>query len=208
MLPHPQHSVDELHQMVRYIFSLEAGKGGPSLVRALAGESAAPADPEITSCVLDASFTDAGRDNVPPIVGQASVMLRSRRFEAENAAEIKGSMVLGFGNANGTKAIGSIGHQHHLKFTDVPLSQAAAITCRTASAGTGGTIEVHTGKPDGPLLASVEIKPTGAWDAWTETTVPLPPNQPRSDVFLVFIKPGVSGGIMNLDWIQFEQGNP
>ena len=205
MLPHPQHSVDELHQMVQYIFSLEQGKGGPSLIRALAGEAAPPADKEITSCVLDASFTDAGRDKAPAIVGQTHVTLRSRSFEAEDAAEIKGSMVLGFANAGGKKGLGSIGHQHYAKFTDIPLDQCGGITCRTACAGTGGTIEVHIGKPDGPLVSSMKITPTGAWDKWVETTAPFQTGTGRGDVYLVFINPGVGGGMMNLDWVRFDE---
>jgi cytochrome c len=125
-------------------------------------------------------------------------------LQAEDAAEIKGSMVLGFGNAAGKKGVGSIGHQHRLKLADVPLEDSSAITCRTASAGPGGTIELRADKPDGELLASMEIKPTGDWDKWTETSVSLPVGKGRRDVWVVFVKPGVSGGMMNLDWVQFE----
>ena len=208
MLPHPQHSTDELHQMIRYIYSLEPGKGAPGLTRSLAGESSAPVDPDITSAVLDATFTDAGRDAVPAIVRQARVTLRSRRLEAELAAEITGSMVLDFGSAAGKKALGSIGHLHHATFADIPLDQCGAITCRTASAGPGGIIEFRAGNPGGAVLASMEIKPTGAWNHWTETTVPLPPGQPRGDVCLVFVNPGVGGGMMNLDWVRFDGLKP
>ncbi len=204
MLPHPQHSIDELHQMVRYIFSLEPGQGSPGLTRALAGEAAAPADPDITSAVLDASFTDAGRDAVPAIVGQTSITLRSRRIEAEQATGISGAAIQDVEGASGKKAIGGIGHLHSLKFSGIPLDQSGAITCRTASGGAGGTIEVRAGKPDGELLASLDIKPTGAAGHWIETTAPLPPGQPRSDVFLIFLKPGVDREMMPLDWVRFE----
>ena len=191
-----------------YIYSLEPGKGGPSLTRALAGETTPPADPDITSCVLDASFTDAGFENVPPIVGQASVTLRSSRIQAENSPEIKGSMVLSWANAGGKKGVGSIGHQHHVKLADIPLDQCRSITCHVASAGTGGNIEIHAGKPDGELLATLEVKPTGAWDTWVDVKAALPAGKSRTDVYLVFIKPGVGGGMMNLDWAEFEPGQP
>ncbi len=204
MLPHPQHSVDELHQMVRYIFSLEAGKSGPGLTRALEGMLTPPEDPELSALVLDAAFTDAGCGIAPPIVGRATRTLRSRRFEAEDAAEIHGSLVLEFGNAGGKKGLGSIGHQHFARFADIPLEQCGAVTCRVASAGTGGVIELRSDKPDGRILATLEVKPTGAWDRWVELTAPIPADVPRSDVFVVFVKPGVGGGMMNLDWIQFE----
>jgi cytochrome c len=204
MLPHPQHSIDELHQMVRYIYALEPGKGAAGLTRSLAGESAAPADPAISGVVLDATFTDAGRDAVPPLAGHSKVTLRPRQLEAEQAAVIHGSMVLGLGGASGGKGIGSIGHQHHAKFPQVALDQSGAISCRVASAGSGGTIEVRAGSPEGKLLASLEVKPTGAWDKWIEITAPLPAALPRTDVFVVFVRPGVGGGMMNLDWVRFE----
>ena len=205
MLPHPQHSDDELNQMVSYIYSLQAGQVGLGLTRALAGESTAPEDPEISSATFDASFTDAGRGTVPAIVGQAQVRLRSRRLEAEGAEAIKGAAVLPFGHASGKKGIGSIGHGHQLSFRDVPLDQARTITCRAAGAGSGGTVEVHAGTAEGKLLGSLQIGPTGDWDKWEETTVALPPGLGRGDVCLVFVKPGVDGGMMNLDWVRFGE---
>ena len=204
MLPHPQHTTDELHMMVHWIYSLKEGAGGPSLTRALEGQTQAPADPDISTCVLDASFTDAGRDAVPALVGQASISLRSRKFEAESAAEIKGPMTLGFGRASGQKGLGSIGDHHQVRFTGIPLAQCGKITCRVASAGTGGVIEVHAGKPEGDLLAKLDVTPTGDWDRWVELTAPLAPGHQREDVWIVFLKPGVSGGVMNLDWVRFE----
>ena len=42
MLPHPQHTTDEVTIMLRWVFALEKGKGGPTLLRGLAGEVVAP----------------------------------------------------------------------------------------------------------------------------------------------------------------------
>ena len=205
MLPHPQHSIDELHQMIRYIYSLEPGKGAPGLTRAIAGESSAPGDPDVTSGVLDASFTDTGRDAVPPIVRQARVTLRSRRIEAEQAVGITGAKVVNLGSARSRKALGNIDHLHHVTFADIPLSQCGAITCRVASGGPGGTIEIRTGNPSGELLASMEIKPTGGGNKWTEITVPLPLGRSRTDVCFVFVNPGAGNDLMNLDWVRFDE---
>jgi cytochrome c len=207
MLPHPQHTVDELHMMVKWIFALKPGEGGTALVRGLKGEITAPADAMVTAGELEAVHTDTGRSPAPPIASRAVVRLRSRQFEAESM-EFKGSMVLGFGKASGGKGLGSIGHQHTVKFPSIPLHQARQITARVASAGTGGHIEFHLNQPDGPLLANLEVKPTGDWDGWVEVTAPLTtsPVPGRSDVYAVFVKPGVGGGIMNLDWVRFGDG--
>ncbi len=205
MLPHPQHTADEVHQMVQYIFSLERGNNGSSFTRALLGESLPASDGDMASGVLEASFTDAGRDRVSSLTGRARVTLRSRRMQAEAATEIHGSRVLDFTNASGKKGVGCIGHQHHLQFTDIPLGASSKITCRTASASSGGIIEVRAGKKDGELLTSLEIKPSGGWDSWTETSAILPPAKGHRDVWLVFVKPGVGDGIMNIDWIEFGE---
>ena len=58
------------------------------------------------------------------------------------------------------------------------------------------------GSTTGELLAEIEVLPTGGWDKWTELTAPLKPAS-RGDVFVVFVNPG-KGGLMNLDWIQFN----
>jgi cytochrome c len=204
MLPHPQHSLDEIHQMVRYIYSLEPGKSGPGLTRALSGSSAAPDDPEISKAVLEASFTDAGRDAVPAIVGQASVTLRGRRIEAELAEAITGPGVKDFGSASAKKAVSGFRDRNHLTFPHIPLAQAAAITCRLASASTAGKIEFHAGSPDGELLTSLDFPATGAGNKWADFRAPLPPGKSTADVVLVFLCPPNAEGPVNLDWVKFE----
>lgn len=78
------------------------------------------------------------------------------------------------------------------------------ITCRTASAGQGGWIELHAASPGGPILARLDVPVTGGWETWQEGSAPLTiPGPARGDVFLVFKSPG-KGGLMNLDWICFD----
>ena len=73
-----------------------------------------------------------------------------------------------------------------------------------ASAGQGGWIEIHAAKPDGPLLGKLQVPVTGGWETWQEITVPLTkPDPVLGDLYVVFINPG-KGGLMNLDWLQFE----
>ena len=84
-----------------------------------------------------------------------------------------------------------------------------------ASGGQGGRIELRAGmgqvlkteppqagKPSGELLAQVDVQPTGGWDKWVELQSPLSTSY-RGDVYVVFVNPG-KGGLMNLDWIQFD----
>jgi cytochrome c len=203
MLPHPQHTTDEVTIMLRWVFGLEKGKGGTVLARGLTGEIAAPKDGQSGSFVLEATYTDAGRPPAGNLSGKATVALRSRRVEAESG-EVQGPKINGDGKAGGKKVLGSINDKHFVKFSSINLADVGGFTARACSGNVGGTIELRTGGIDGPLLGSVAVPNTGGWDKWIEQTTKFQ-NLPekRADVFAVFVNPG-KGGLMNLDWLQFN----
>jgi len=116
---------------------------------------------------------------------------------------VQGSQVLGGGSASGRQFVGSINHGSHLLFKSINLARVSGITCRTASAGQGGKIEFRAGKPDGKLLATLEVKVTGGWETWQENNAAFELLDEATDVYAVFVNPGKSG-LMNLDWVRFE----
>jgi cytochrome c len=207
MLAHQQHTSDEIAQMVSWVFSLERGKtGGAGGQRGLSGEVIASKDGGVKVAVLEASYTDNGRGEAPPLTGKARVQLRLRRVEAEGNESLGGCKTLGSKLASGGKFLGSIGHGSSATFKDVPLKQVGGFTCRVASGGAGGKVELRLGAADGALLGEVEVKPTGGWDNWVELKAPrlAIENVPdRADVYAVFVNPG-KGGLMNFDWLQFD----
>jgi cytochrome c len=203
MLPHPQQTRDELHMMVAWIYSLEKGKTGPALTRGLTGEVVVPDDANLRAAAIEASFTDAGRAPAAALAGQALVKLRSRTVEAESAGEVQGAKVANLGGASGGRGIGSIAHGSSLRIAEVNLTKSAAATFRVASKGPGGTIELREGTAGGRLIASAEVKPTGAWDNWVELPVAFEPTEARGDLVVVFLNEG-KNGLLNLDWIRFE----
>ena len=195
MLPHEAMTGDQVQLMVRWVFGLEPGKTGAGLVRGLRGELKVPKDDKLRTAQLEASYTDTGRAPAGSLAGQATVKLRQRRLEAEQADTIIGAKVLG-------NNLGAIHHGHSARFAALNLSDSASATVRVASGGVGGKIEVRSGSATGGLLASFDVIPTGGWDKWVELTSPLKPAA-RGDIFVVFVNPG-QGGLMNLDWIQFN----
>jgi cytochrome c len=206
MLPHQQHTSDEIAQMVSWIYSLEPGKTGASLQKGLAGEVKAPTDGALKIGVLEASYLDNGRGDAAPLLGKTLVRLRTRRIEAEGNETPNGCKPVGAKGASGGKAIGSVNDGHSLVFKNIPLHDVGGLTCRVASGGAGGKIELHAGSKDGPTLAEIEVNPTGGWDTWVEFKSPV--NAPasgetRTDVVAVFRNPSKTG-LMNLDWIQFD----
>ncbi|HEX3134382.1 MAG TPA: PQQ-dependent sugar dehydrogenase [Planctomycetota bacterium] len=197
MLPHPQHTTDEVTIMVRWIYSLEKGKGGPALTRGLTGDVIAPKEDKAGTFRLEATYADAGRAPAGSLSGKASVTLRSRRLEAESA-DVQGPKKMG-------NVIGSIDHGHFVRFANIDLAEVGSLTARAASGNVGGRIEFRVGSLTGDLIGSVEVPNTGGWDKWIEPSTPLAATAPkaRAEVYAVFVNPG-KGGLMNLDWVQFN----
>lgn len=203
MLPHPQHTTDEVAIMLRWVFGLEKGKGGPALTRGLAGEATAPKEDKGGLFVLEATYTDAGRGVVGALSGKARVALRSRRIEAESG-EVEGPKVMSNDKAGGKKVIGSINHGHFVKFAGLNLAGTRSVAIRASSGGSGGRAEFRAGSPTGELLASVDVPITGGWDKWEELSVPITARAQRTDVCVVFTNAG-KGGLMNVDWVHFKE---
>ncbi|HET6408671.1 MAG TPA: PQQ-dependent sugar dehydrogenase [Chthoniobacteraceae bacterium] len=204
MLPHPQHTEDELNIMMRWIFALDAKKGTPGLTRGLTGEISAPKSDQFAACVLEATYTDSGRAPAASLSGKATVSLRSRRIEADQAAEISGPQKLSSGGCTNNQCLGAVNHGHSVKFSAIHLADVGGIKVRASSGNVGGKIEFHSGSPTGPLLGSVEVPNTGGWDKWIEPQFALSANdvKDRADVVAIFTNPG-KGGLMNLDWVEF-----
>jgi cytochrome c len=197
MLPHVQHTADEVHMMVKWIYSLSDGKATPTVSRGTAGQVVPPKDGKLATGVVEAAFSDFGRAPAGPLSGKAQVRLRTRRIEAERADALEGPKRQG-------NVIGSTGHGHRIVFKSIPLDQVGSFKIRASAGGKGGKVEFHAGSPEGPLLGAVELPATGGWDKFMEREVKVAqPMNERADVHAVFVNPGVANGIMNLDWIEF-----
>lgn len=195
MLPHPNHSADEVHMMVKWIYSLADGQTTPTVARGIEGQVTPPKDGKLVTGLVEATFTDLGKAPAGPLSGKALVRLRTRRVEAERADSLEGPRLQG-------RVIGSIAHGHLARFASVPLAQVGAVKVFASSGGSGGTIEIRADGPEGPLLGKIEIPVTGGWDQFKEFATPLAAGPERADVCLVFVNPG-KGGLMNLDWVEF-----
>lgn len=80
MLPHPQLTDDEVVIMLRWLLSLEPGKGGPALQRGPTGEVTTPQPdkPKPGVFVIEATYTDQGRAPAGELSGRATITLRPR----------------------------------------------------------------------------------------------------------------------------------
>jgi cytochrome c len=204
MIPHSQHTPEEVREMVGWVYSLEpAGlvRVFPGFVNEIPVAKEEAAKPGYYR--LEASYVDRGAGDVPPLSGSATLLLRPRLIEAETADEIHGAQILGSGTAGGGKFIGAINHGHYLRINGISFDRVKHLTLKVASAGAGGSIEVRLDKPDGELLATVPVEVNGQWEKFYDKSTDIPATTGRHDVYLVFTHPGKAGGLMNLDSINF-----
>lgn len=202
MIPHKQHTPEQVHTMVDWIYSLRE-EGGLQVIGGFVGD-VPTSDDYSGGLLLEAVYTDLGAGNVPPITETVSLPIRSRHIEAEHANRIQGSQVFGSETADNKKFVGGINHGHHLRIDDLTTESVDTVTLRFSSAGAGGNIEFHQDRADGPLLASANVTPEGDWENWREQTVEFLSVDGVHDVFVVFTNEERKGGLMNLDSMFFH----
>ncbi|MDG2224468.1 MAG: PQQ-dependent sugar dehydrogenase [Rubripirellula sp.] len=201
MLPHLQHSPAEVQEMVEYVFSTKAGESYPN-ARGFRNELLPPEGAD--RVILEASYVDLGRGQIPKLIGVGSLTLRSRHLQAESADAFAGTRPLGSNNAEGGTFMGAIDHGGFLRFNRVRLDGVARINAKVASAGAGGVIEVRRDRADGALLGQATVKVNGQWEEFYDLQIPLAASEGFQDLFLVFQNEQNRGGLMNVDSISFE----
>ncbi|MDB4504196.1 carbohydrate-binding protein, partial [Akkermansiaceae bacterium] len=197
MLPHPNLKRNQVASMVRWIYSLSE-KNTPQVSRGIEGNMTPSSVNQ--SLELSANFTDLGayEGKATPLSGGTSIRLHPRTIEAENFSSHKGPQIL---DGDGFKFVGAINHSHWIEYPGFRIKDCKNFTVRYASGGAGAKITLTA---NGKKIAAAEIKPTGGWDKWKETTVPLR-DLPDGlvDLRLTFTNPGKQH-LVNLDWIHFE----
>jgi cytochrome c len=170
--------------------------------------------------VFEASYTDhGGAGGAGALTGRAQAILQPKHKQAEFFSQT-GRVADGTGTGDpgvqvetasdtegGFKDIGFIEDGDWWSFDPTNLSNVDSMGFRVASASTGGTIEVHAGATDGPLVGSVTAPVTGDWQTYTDVSLALsdPPTQ-SGPLYFVARKPAGStntGGLFNVNWVDF-----
>jgi cytochrome c len=196
MNAHPQLSINDAEEIVRYILALNETNTVKSLP--LSGSvvfSKHPANDYTGHYVLQASYEDSGAKGVP-LKGNVSLSLRSARVMANNADAYR--------DVNWIEtAIGGIHHNSYFMLKAVDLKGINKITYRYSSI-TSGVIEVRAKSARGAVLSTFNFPSTGDWNHYKEITVPLSSVQEKSDLYFVFLKEGARD-LCNVQWVEFMQ---
>lgn len=199
MLPHPQHTKDEIHMMMEWIFSLEKGRAGAGLHKDTEGSIGVPQNEKIRKGILRAEFTDFGKTPADPLTTIATVNLRARTIEAEAADEIIGPKPARFSSASGNNALGGISQGHAIKVSGVYLNNISSLSIRYALPDGERVIDIRKGAKDGPKIGEIAFGPSGAWDKWKEAEGRFDKSDETADLYFVF------NGAVNLDWLRFNK---
>ena len=161
-----------------------------------------------STCVEEFTFTNDGkipfmRFTETGIRKSVGTLNPCERVEAETMAW-----------SQGLKTDQTAGHHHYVTsihdgdFLKVSAVQFAGkeyskFTACVAATQSGGSIEVHIGSMTGPLLAKLEVTPTGAMNDWQKLSVDVSRQENGlCDLYLVFR--GGEGELFNVDYWQFE----
>ncbi|MCA9200823.1 MAG: PQQ-dependent sugar dehydrogenase, partial [Planctomycetales bacterium] len=201
MIPHAQHTDDEIQEMVRWVYSLEPDSAvivSPGFVNSV---DIGTLEKAISHIQLVANYQDGGSPWAPPIDVSQRVTLRNPKLEAEYADEIHGPMLLDSQAASNAKFVGAINHGHYLRFAALNFAAIESMELHVASAGAGGSIQLRIDAVDGPVVGSTEINVNGHWEEFYSLKEPISPTTGTHDLFVVFAHPTHAGGLMNLDRI-------
>ncbi|RDC66219.1 PQQ-dependent sugar dehydrogenase [Adhaeribacter pallidiroseus] len=224
MAAHPQHSKAETSDMVRYILSLSAtnNAGGSLPLQGKFTTKEHIGTGEEGSYIITASYRDKGSEFTGPLTDRKTLVLRHPKVQAEDYDGYQQINTQRPPNSGGLGYVDKIQNNSWISFKNIDLTGIESLVFRVNANGTrypGGTIEVHSGSLEGPVVATAVIKNT-----MVEAKGPLMANDPRwteiaasvtnsgakpQDLYVVFQNKEVAKrDLFLLDWINFNRKSP
>jgi glucosylceramidase len=111
--------------------------------------------------------------------------------ETESTSDTNGGYDVGYTDT------GDWAHYKNIDFG----SGVSTVNVRTASNGTGGTLEFHLDSITGTLIGTAELPITGGWQTWTTVSAPIAAASGTHDLYLVFRG---GNGIADVNWFKFQ----
>jgi glucose/arabinose dehydrogenase len=152
--------------------------------------------------VFDAQYTDQGG-----LITHTQHILQPRHRQAEHFKTSSGVDAIDKSAAEGAKTVGNIDNGDWIAFEPYRLDGVTSFTARVSSGGAGGTLQVRTGSPTGPVLGSAAIAPTGSWETFTTVGGTLT-GAPAATTTLYLTFAGATGGgaLFDVDSFTFGGG--
>ncbi len=205
MSSHPDLSVNDARDLVRYILSLAGSDHSLPLQGTIALNEHLGKGNE-GSYLLMASYRDKGANQMEPLSARHYIALRHPLVQMEDYDE--GNITFGTMTTVFLTYATDIRNGGFVKFKQLDLNQVTHLKYRVQQQGIGGNIELRLDKVDGPLVSTVAIpagKVTDPKKEWKEVVVPLREEvNGMHDLYFVFTNPrGQHQNLFNMDWIYF-----
>ncbi len=124
------------------------------------------------------------------------------RVQAEAYAAESGAQTENTADAGGGKDVGWLANGDWLRYDNI--SVGATVTARVASnTSAGGTVELHTGTPAGPLLATFGIARTGGWQSWVTLSAAAATHPAGVQTVVAVMRSASREDFVNLNWFTF-----
>lgn len=145
--------------------------------------------------VIDGRYADAGGPGgIPSLTGSDITLLFPKQREAEFFTDASGITVAASRDVEGHGEAVAGENGAWVSFDPVNLINVEALVLRVASAG-GGTIELRRDAPDGELLGTAQVAPTGGSGQFVD--VPVPVTDPGDSFTLYAVFPGAGQRRLN-----------
>ncbi|HTE33013.1 MAG TPA: PKD domain-containing protein, partial [Chryseolinea sp.] len=157
MAAHPQLSVPDATEIIKYVLSLGTASNVQSLpVKGSYTTTIPKGVPDQGVVILRASYTDKGANGIAPATSEKIMILKSASFSAAKADKIDGVMKYKLPEPPMELMIGS-GNKSYLGFSPVDLTGIdqvvfVALAPQDVANAAGGTVEVHIDSPTGPVI--------------------------------------------------------
>ncbi|HUQ66864.1 MAG TPA: PQQ-dependent sugar dehydrogenase [Flavitalea sp.] len=205
MAAHPQHSEEDAKKMAEYILSFSTKQtslpvSGQVVFNAKAGNQSAG------NYILRAIYTDKGGPVTGNLTGTRIFIFRNQKVQAEDFILDKKMDIVRPDGMNMT-LVGNIGNNTYMTLKDIDLTGIGHLQVDMGSLEKGSVMEMHTGSPDGPLIAQCDIaNTTPGKPAMKHVNISLKQVSGRHDLYVVFKNnSGVFENIAFIDWMRFSK---
>ena len=195
MAAHPQLSVPDATEIVKYVLSLSGTTQARSLpVKGSYTTTIPKGVPDQGVVILRASYTDKGANGIVPATSEKILILKSSSFAASKADKTDGVMKYKVPEPPIELMIGS-GNKSYLGFdaadlTGIDQVAFAVLAPVDLANAAGGTVEIHIDSPTGPVIGeSSPIVPTQGKFSQPVPTISmakLTPTQGMHQVYFVY----------------------
>ncbi|WP_420153890.1 PQQ-dependent sugar dehydrogenase, partial [Siphonobacter sp.] len=208
MSPHPDLSVADAQEMVRYILSVNQKPKTLPLSGTLSLNQHSAKNPD-GAYVLLARYTDRGAHGIEPLTSREHLVLRNPLLQLEDNDRGTVGVVIATANNGYQSYIRKIYDQTYVAFHHLDLVGIRQIKFRFLSYGEGGQVEIRQDGVSGPVIGRVTL-PAGkanVVNGWKEVQTPIQPAKGFHDLYLVFRNPesAPKQELFYLDWMLMER---